>query len=284
MALWIDRDWVSSADLTAIDSEVPKIMSANGIDADGEGGIIREAFYACSNWLVTRFPSSDWLASDPVANIGCTVANRFKLEQVVMADSPVRTPLRDWLLKSTLSAFYRSALRRTLNDRFQAKLDIAVVEEAKALIAVQQAGVPVVLSPLPCPVAIHAPWFDFVSAPSATPTADVGKPARTLYWAVTFATGTEESSPSATYAATISADQSHIISIAPALPPAWASWFAVPKSWKLYAGTTQRALRLVSSADLGTTITLASAGTGAALGYGQVAAITIPFRNLILRG
>lgn len=158
MALWIDRDWVGLADLTAIDSEVPSIAEAEEIAVEGVGGVAREAFAECSNWLTTSFPSLNG-SFDPVSNIGRAVCNRFRLEQVVMTEEygERRTPLRDWLIWSTLAAFYRSVVRRSLKDRHERKLELAERELAKRLAAVRRAGIPIVFNPLPAPGAVEVP-------------------------------------------------------------------------------------------------------------------------------
>lgn len=283
MALWIDRDWAGLADLTAIDSDVPSIAEAEGIDTEGAGGVVREAFAECSNWLTTSFPTLS-RAFDPVTDAGRTVSNHFRLEQVVMTEQygERRTPLRDWLIWSTLAAFYRSAVRRALNDRYERKLELAEVEVSKRLATVRRAGIPIVTNPLPCPGAILAPWATVAVPISASLVSGVGA-ARTIYWAASYSAGAVESAISDVQSIDVGAGQSALA--AASAPPFSVSGYAQPLTWNCYVGSSPNVLRLIAggltlfvSTDIGGT------ASGAFPANGQTADTVVPYRDLILRG
>ena len=288
MALLIDRDWVTLADLAALDSEIPEIAESEGIVVEGEGGVIREAWFDCANWLETSFPALNH-AFDPVLDSGRSAQNRFRVDQVVAgAEYGSRvTPIVDWMRRSALEAFYRSAVRKTTNDRYGAKLDDARLETSRKLATLKRAGVPVVNYPLPAPGATYAPWpqaeFDLEVISVADPGA---LEARTLYLAATWVSldGTE-SGPSETGAAALSPGQSAYVSAASLAPPAM-DRFMAPVGWRLYAGTHPGRLSavLAGSEAMANPITARGAGEYGLLSNGQLPTTVIQHRNLILRG
>lgn len=290
MALWIDREWVGLAELSAIDSEVASIAEAEEIDVGGSGGVAREAFAECSNWLTTSFPSLNG-AFDPVAYVGGAVNNRFRLEQVVMTEEygERRTPLRDWLIWSTLAAFYRSAVRRSLNDRYERKLELAEREVAKRLSAVRRGGVPVVFNPIPAPGAVFAPWAEAVGPLIATVTSGGGVGETVVYYAATFAAGEYESSRSEVGSISLADSETFNLSAIDAVPPFAVAGITAPTGWWPYLGLSATSLRRVGDAAIALGSILADARaavsvTGDLMNNGQAPDCVIQYRDLILRG
>lgn len=290
MALWIDREWVGLADLTAIDSEVPSIAEAEEITVEGLGGVAREAFAECSNWLMTSFPSLSG-AYDPVSDVGRTVYNRFRLEQVVITEEygERRTPLRDWLIWSTLAAFYRSAVRRSLSDRYERKLELADGELRKRQAAVRRHGIPIVFNPLPSPGAPGAPWAGSVSPVTATAVSNGSySGATTVYYAVSFVSNGVESARSVVAAIDLASGESFTLTPTSLDPPNLVNGYLHPTGWNAYTGATADDLRLatVTPKTFGQSLSDGRyiSNTRAVLRNGQAPDSVVSYRDLILRG
>lgn len=284
MALLIDRDWVTLADLAALDSEIPEIADSEGIVVEGEGGVIREAWMEAANWLESSFPAINH-AFEPAFDSGRSVANRFRADQVVASFEygGRTTPLVEWLRWLTLVGFYRSAVRRTTSDRYAAKADDAALVLRAKLTTLKRSGIPVVSSPLPCPAAAY---FQGSAAPSGVVVAGGSVGSGVLYWAATWlAADGVESGPSAVQAVELPELSAISVNLAGSLPEV-RNGIAAPTGWRLYAGSAANRLQRAAEA-LGSTsgsLTAFAAGSGPLLSNGQVATVIVPYRNLILRG
>lgn len=278
MALWIDREWAGLADLTAIDSEVPSIAEAEEITVEGVGGVAREAFAECSNWLLTSFPS-------------LSLSNLFRLEQVVMTDEygERRTPLRDWLIWSTLAAFYRSAVRRSLSDRYERKLEMAEKEVAKRLAAVRRNGIQVVWNPLPAPGAVDVPWAGSVLPVTAAVVSNGSySGTATVYYAVSFVVSGVESARSAVASIALASGESFTLTPTSLEPPNAVDGYLHPTGWNAYTGATAEGLRLANVTPITFAQSLSDgryiSNTRAVLRNGQAPDSVVWYRDLILRG
>jgi hypothetical protein len=219
--------------------------------------------------------------------------NRFRIEQVVMTEEygERRTPLRDWLIWSTLTAFYRSAVRRSLSDRYERKLEAAEGELRKRAAAMRRAGIPIVMSPLPCPGAVHAPWSGSVDALEASVFSVGSGAALTLYYAASFTSAGAESALSQTGSIGLASGESFTLSAEATAPEYSVTSLATADGWWPWLGTSANKLRRVGAQAL-TLSAIVTDGRASATQWaggalpsnGQVANAVVPYRDLILRG
>lgn len=314
MALLTDDDFVDQADLTALDPEVPEVASAESITIEGDAGIARQAWEECSTVLLERMESfgGGFVAADgqlyPFAGGSCRA--RVFLSQIVISDPYAGrlSAIRRWMIYEALVLFYRAAVNRTIEDRYQVKLDrfaAAAKEHRKRL---WRRGLPVVLEPLPAPGALHE-WNSGVWSVANLSGVAGGSSPETQYdvaitwvdgsrYASPVAKGNGESGPSRMARFTLPEDHLLRVDIASLRPPggevyqrsaADGSFRQLTAThWNLYVGAPGKALWMQNPAPLPvSTTSYALAGppvlSGVGLDPGQKPDVNFAFMNLLHR-
>lgn len=167
--LWTDRDWITPADLYALDREIYDIASAEELVLRDREGSIHQGIAEASVELNTILQvyngefalggvSGGHLAA--VRNVGVTgfyQTPRLHLSQIVVSSDRPDMPsaLRRWAQYSVLAYIYRQASLTKLDDRHQQKLDVAldmISRRWKPYLYAE--GVPAIVSPLAAPGAL----------------------------------------------------------------------------------------------------------------------------------
>ena len=174
--LLTDSDVITAAGLATIDPETTTIATNLGITMSGASnpqtlsaepsiidraisgacGEITSSFQNFSGYLVGIGMNSAHVAA--VLNTLSTSINRprMQMNQVVAAEpNPANHNFRRWLEYKALYEFFRAAFRRKLEDKYEKKMNLWASEQQRAWYALLASGIPVVISPLPCPGAIR---------------------------------------------------------------------------------------------------------------------------------
>jgi hypothetical protein len=166
--LMTDSIYVTSSDLSRIDSEVATVAAAEGITLDGAGGLIRGAVEEVANELsklIVAFggylSGGDWSVNHLAAvfnyGLGTSVKMKAALSQVVVSgnSSSEWNHVKQWAVFWTLRSFYRDAFGRTVKDRYKDKMVFFKEEIDRRLKAnLWTLGVPCVIRPLARPAAM----------------------------------------------------------------------------------------------------------------------------------
>lgn len=316
MALLTDNDFVQQADLAALDPEVPDVAVAEGITIEGEAGIARQAWEECATVLLERMESfgGSYFAAHgqhlyPFGAGSCHA--RVFLSQIVVSDPYARrvSPIERWMIYEALVLFYRAAVNRTIEDRYQVKLDRfgeAAKEHRKRL---WRRGLPVVFEPLPAPGALHE-WHSGVwSAANLSGVAGGANPETQYDVAITWVDrsrygspawkGNAESGPSAVLRYALAANHWLQVDIGTLNPPAGGAVYQNSPAdgdfrqlqathWNLYVGLAGQPLWLQNASPIPVDAPVyALAGTpsggGEPLEPGQKPDINYAFMNLLHR-
>jgi hypothetical protein len=322
MALFSDSDIISSsADLAQIDSEVPKVATAESITVDGAGGVIRQAWAEAKNELLrAQQLYNTWYGASSLAGGGSwavlsasyTAASipRVKPSQIVVSSAYANdvSSVQTWLSYLALRNFYRAAANRKIKDRYDEKFVRYTAAAATAWGTLRANGLPIVFRPLECPGALHAVNAGTWGAANVTGVSGGAGGAAAYDVAIAYVDqsqyitplvkGNGESGPSAVVTYALAASHYLSVSIAGLNPPngapdqvGIADGQVVPlnaSGWNVYATVTGGVLTLqnVSPIAIATqTYTFAGAPstTGAALGSGQFADRNLFFQRTLNR-
>lgn len=163
--LWTDSIFISTADLTRIDTEVPTIAVTEGVTLDGDNGLIKgaieEAAQEIQKWVIAFGGylnagdlSANHLAAVLNVGIGNSVRQKIVLSQVCVSGDTANSfsYIKQWAIFFTLRVFYRGVFTRTINDRYEKKMDLYKSElDRRVSATVKALGIPVVLRPLFAP-------------------------------------------------------------------------------------------------------------------------------------
>lgn len=304
MALFTDEDFVSLADMLAIDPEVSDVADAESIVVEGDGGVIRQAWDECANVLLDKMQ-----AFGGAIEGGRNSAQVF-LTQIVASDVYARkqSALQRWLLYSALMLFYRAAGNRVSNDRYAEKHGQYSEDIKRHWKVLWRRGLPIVLEPLPCPGSLHERNAGTWDQAAVSAVAGGSATLATYEVAVTYVDGSRyatpaskgnaESGPSRILAYTVPANYLLRVDISGLVAPDGTAYQRTPADgafgllkatgWNIYAGLPGQPLYLqnASPVAIGTKVhTLAGAPmlSGYALDPGQVPDANFTFYNLIER-
>lgn len=186
--LWTDKIFVTVDDLLRIDSEAQKVADAEEITLEGDNGQIRAGVEEASNEiqkLIVAFGgylnSGDLTANHiaAVLNVGIGNSVRMKagLNQICVSGdtSTSWNWIKQWTVLWSLRVFYRNAFARTVNDRYEKKMNIYKDELIRRVQPTLFAlGAPIVLRPLYAPAAYFTRNSGSWDATNVTLTAGAG--------------------------------------------------------------------------------------------------------------
>jgi hypothetical protein len=314
MALFVDADHVSQADLLAIDPEIPDIAEAEGINT---GQVIRQSWDECADALLAvaqRFGSgaTDWTSGYTLRNgAGSGNIPAIQLSQIVVSPQDGRriSPLRRWMIYQALGMFYRAAANRRVTDRYQGKLDANVETLKWRWRDVFSHGIPVVTVPLPCPGAVHELDAGDFTDTGVTAVAGGSAAATDAEVSITWVDETSyvsqearrqgESGPSTAVQFTIPANSLLRVDISGLVPPGSVPYqggtangirsYRKATGWNVYVGTPGGSRYLQNAAPIAltsTTYTLAAAPvlSGYIQSSGQVPDVNLTLQNTFQRG
>lgn len=174
MALFNDADFVTSADMLALDPEVTKVATAEVITVDTPGGIAAQACNEVGQKLLTETQAftgfmppfmMPYNQTAAVLNLVGPTVNRSRvgLSQVIVSpanpqDSSLAgvSHLKRFAIYTALYLFYRAAFFKKLNDRYDMKRKMYEEEiRKKYWPRLWNQGTPIVYKPMACPGAIH---------------------------------------------------------------------------------------------------------------------------------
>lgn len=191
--LWIDRDFVTSADLDTVDPEFSSTVQAcTGMTVDGSGGLIRRAVEEAGHFLERKLSTtSSFATTDGVLSANHLSAifgpgwvggqqvetQRASLDQVVVSGRTETewSPVKSWVVNRVLQSVYRAAANAAMQDRFASKQKKFRDDETNLYWpTLKSHGIPVVDNPLPCPDAVRWPEASSfsLSTPSGSGTQD----------------------------------------------------------------------------------------------------------------
>lgn len=174
MSLFTDLDFVTSADMLALDPEVSKVATAESILIDSPAGIAAQACDEIGQKLLVDSQAFSgfmppfampYNQTAAVLNlVGPTInRSRIALSQVVVStanptESSVAKPssLKRYAIYMALRLFYRAAFFKKTNDRYDNKRKM-YEEEIRRFYWPRffNQGVPICYKPLACPGAVH---------------------------------------------------------------------------------------------------------------------------------
>jgi len=174
--LWTDSIFISTDDLTRVDSQVVAVAAAEGITLSGENGLIRAGIEECATelqkymvayggYLNSGDLSSSHLAAVLNVGIGNSVRQKATLDQVCVSGDTwfSWTWIKQWSVSWVLRLFYRNAYARTVDDRYMKKMDYYKEEITRRQNGnLFGLGIPIVLQPLVRPGSFFSlnagPW------------------------------------------------------------------------------------------------------------------------------
>lgn len=167
--LWVDRLFVTSADLATVDSEVANVAAVEQINLDGPTGLIRRSIDDSGRYLMSKFVSYGYPVSSDVSwehnfavsyTGGEATRARYVVDNVVVSgpDGVGFSDVTAWVVQRVLADFfYAASNRRTDEDRYEKKAKN--YRHAAQWVYWQhllRAGVPCVNQPLVAPAAAMA--------------------------------------------------------------------------------------------------------------------------------
>lgn len=174
MALFNDADFISSADMLALDPEIQNVADAQTITVDGPAGIAAQACDEVGQKILletqafTGFMPPFAMPYNQTAAVlnlvGPTVnRSRIALSQVIISPSnpsemSIAKPshLKRYAIYVALQMFYRAAFFKKKDDRFDNKRKSFEEEiRKKYWPRFHGQGVPIAYKPMACPGAIH---------------------------------------------------------------------------------------------------------------------------------
>ncbi|MDE2103014.1 MAG: hypothetical protein KGL39_37565 [Patescibacteria group bacterium] len=317
MALLIDDDFITQADLLAIDAEIADIADAEDLKIDGDAGIARQAWNENADALLDAMQA---FGGDIIAWPGTLTTYgafgisrpRLRLNQIVVS-APYQnrtSPLYRWMVYRTLVMFYRAASNRRTSDRYEKKWENFKQEVKAHWRTLFATGLPMVALPIACPGALHELMSGTWGTSNVTPVAGgTSTQDASLDVAITWVDGTQyvspdntqnaESGPSATATLTVPAGNVIQATIAGLNPPSGKSAMLkrgiadgpyitrTATGWNLYAGPSGGLLTLQNPAPIPvgtTTYTLPDApAVGAPLLPGQFPDANYTFMRTLQR-
>jgi hypothetical protein len=254
MALFIDGPPSSIEDLSAQDSQLLDVATVEGIDVTQKLELAHEEIGIELYSLLNRMRPAGFLL---------WISVKPNLTGVVLTP-----PLKQWHTYRALEMFYADAYNSQLNDRYAGKRDQFHELAKKAYDKVIEAGVGMVLSPVPRP-----------ETPALSPTA--GSLPDNLYYVTTtwVNRGNEESAP---------ARPSSIMTSASTFLVQAGEAPSGVTGWNVYAGTDLKSLRLQNEVELSPGDTWVQpdtmATTGRRAGHGQPQDYHQPVPRMLQRG
>jgi len=174
MSLFTDLDFVSSADMLALDPEITKVAAAEFITIDTPSGIAAQACDEVGQKILVEAQAFSgfmppfampYNQTAAVLNlVGPTInRSRVTLNQVIVTganptETSVAKPsaLKRYAIYFALYMFYRAAFYKKMNDRYDNKRKMYEAEiRKKYWPRLFNQGVPICYKPLACPGAIH---------------------------------------------------------------------------------------------------------------------------------
>jgi hypothetical protein len=299
VALLTDNVQVTLADLRTLEPEVAQMSEESEIVLDGPLGIIRDAWDQCADQLVARSTGYGGMPDLDLANI--------------VATDPLAklSSLQRWIAYQALVLFFRAATARTINDRYQRKLDLYETALAQAWSRLRATGLLTILNPLPCPAAAMLRGSGNWDDADITDVAGGSGQATTYDLAITAVDTSKptvvESGPSHVVTYDLPAARTLLISIervnwvVPAArakdiffnlgyTPAPTLSSARATGWNIYAGPAGGTLRLQTASPVPSDTKVYELPappfptSGRALGTGQMADGVYQFPNIVHRG
>lgn len=253
MALFTDGEFISQADMQALDSEVNRLGAADGMSfttAQGaSNGILAQACDEMGRKIIADSQSvqgymTPWAVpyNQAAAVLNATLPSvnrpRISLSQVVVSSvyPGYSSSIKQCTLYYALWILFRNALRRVASgkdsDRYQAKM-MEYDSEIKRRYYPRfyNEGVPVVYKPLACPGATHEPGAGTFDTTRLSLTAGTNGLGTTTYYVATTwtdsaqgyvssaAKGTGESGPSATVPISVTTNNVIQVDITPLKAP-----------------------------------------------------------------
>lgn len=164
--LFTDADIQTADALLAIDSEVPRVAQAENLllAGPGQNSICRQAMTECAHWITAEMQSHGGVATGLGISGGHTAAvldiggapsavPYCRLSNVVASGNydNMQSNIERWVIYKTLALFYRAATNRKVNDRYEGKYRQYKADADNAESYLKSSGLPIVMSPLPCP-------------------------------------------------------------------------------------------------------------------------------------
>lgn len=165
--LWTDQIFITTADLLRMDPEVTNVATSEGIVLAGDEGLIRSSLeetvnelnkivIAFGGYLNSGDLSANHLAA--VLNVGIGNSVRQKILPIqVCVSGPTPSSwnwVKQWAVFWCLKVFYRTAMARNINDRYEKRMNTYKDELIRRITPNMYAmGIPVVLQPLSAPAA-----------------------------------------------------------------------------------------------------------------------------------
>ena len=160
--LWTDSVFITSSDLTRIDSQVPLLANTEKIVLDGDDGLLRTAVEEVTNEMMKLIISfggylnsgdltANHLAAVLNVGIGNSVRQKIGMQQIVVSgDIPGQfNPVKQWAVFWALRTFYRNAFARVTDDRFEKKMTFYKDEIVRRLQpSLFALGIPIVIRPM----------------------------------------------------------------------------------------------------------------------------------------
>ena len=319
--LYTDAEFISLADLQAVDSEIQLVATAEKMTVSN---VVAQGSQEAGQKLLSRIQSAGGfygataeLSWNHLAAVygGSFSGNmpRVQLGQVVVTDprGGYSSVVKLFVMYSILDLFYREVSNRMGGkaDRYQSKRDSYRAALRDTYWPMLQAhGLPIVWMRMPCPAAVHENNSGTMATPAATGTGSTAL-AGDYDVAITW-TGAnyvsplknmnEESGPGATQTITsLTLGQFIHLDISGLNPPAQTAVNPVPVSyagyapviiatgWNVYAGPRNGVLKLVNVTPIaiGTKTYNADPGlaTGAVVGLGQWPMAQMPLVTTLMR-
>jgi hypothetical protein len=271
--LYIDRDFVTSTDVNAIEPEASKIVTAHSLSYPA---IMARAHSECGRTLESNMMafgaggdvSGNHLAA--VLNTGsATIGRRARLGQVIV--NSIRpgydSTIHLWVLYSALRLLYQAAFSSKAVDRYEKKLQHYDKLAKSHWAELASIGVPVVSTPLPCPGAVHEPDAGVFNQDTLSESSGPGASGGAFHVAITYTAtgytsptdkGNAESAISAVAFVTITAGQVLKVDISGLTPPTGSiqagvtdTWLNMAATgWNVYVGTEPTKLYLQNSSPV----------------------------------
>ncbi len=246
MALFTDGEFISQADLQAVDSEVNRLGAADAVAfpnllalaCDEMGRKIIADSQSVQGYLTPWAVPYNQAAAVLNATLPSVNRPRISLSQVVVSSSypGYSSALKQCTIHYALWLLFRNAMRRVASgkdaDRYQAKMEEYDADIKKRYYPrFYNEGVPVVYKPLACPGATHEPNAGTFDSTRLSLTAGTNANATTTYYvAVTWTDsaqgyvssankGTGESGPSTAVPIAVTTNNVIKVDITPLNPP-----------------------------------------------------------------
>lgn len=163
--IWTDRVFITAEELTRVDSEVPEVVTAEGITMGGPNGLIRGAIEEAGDELMKYLVGfGGFLGSGDVSanhswavqntGVGTMVRHKALPCQVIVSGDTAESwnNIHRWASFWALQIFYRNAFNRTVKDRYEGKMRYYKSELVRRITpSLWGLGIPVVNGPLAAP-------------------------------------------------------------------------------------------------------------------------------------